>query len=303
MDPALPQPPSTAPALPSGVSHHSILALSIGAAALVTFIVQLSFGVQVPVVILAINLGLAAGAYGVLVLHDPWIRDAGDVGILQFMGFVAIALLGRVWLGQTAQGFAILLEYSLSLAALAIATACILLRIFCTRFSPRRAALANAGLGGFAFCLLVVVLLANSTTRQSANLALLGLTCIIVPCLLGLQWWFARRLPWAPAKVWASSVALAIAGTQLFDGVLTYLAVEDPFGIAPDGYEEQIPVSRFILDRFGIGFPIAKWALGIIVASILARADFGLATHRVVLYLAILAAGMGPGLYTAAQLF
>ncbi len=283
--------------------QHALLAISVGAAAVVAVIVQFAIGVHQPVVILAINLGLAAGAYGLLLFLDPRLREAGDVGILQFMGFIAITLLGRVWLGQTAQGFAILFEYSLSLGALAVATTAALFRILCMRSSPRNAALMNTGLGATAFTLLVVGLLATSPTRHEANLILLGVTCIIVPCLLGIQWLVARRVRWEPAKLWATPVALALAGTQLFDGVLTYLAVRDPLGIAPAGYEEQIPLSRFILDGFGIGFPIAKWGIGLVVALILARAHFRLATHRVALYLALLAAGMGPGLYTAAQLF
>lgn len=306
MDPLSPQPESADPtsAVPtSSVPQHARLALSVGAAAVAAVSIQFLLGVHQPIVILAINLGLAVGAYGVLLLVHTRLREAGDVGILQFMGFIAITLLGRVWLGQAAQGLAILFEYSLSLGALAVATAALLFRILCARWSPRNAALTNSLIGASAFALLVIALLTTSQTRQEANLILLGVTCVIVPGLLGIQWLLAPRIPWKSAKLWATPVALALAGTQLFDGVLTYLAVRDPLGIAPAGYEEQIPLSRFILEWFGIGFPIAKWAIGLVVAVILARARFRLTTHRVVLYLAVLAAGMGPGLYTAAQLF
>lgn len=287
----------------SDLKTRATLALSLAAAAVVAFFAQLALGVQQPFIILAINIGLAAGAYGMLLLLEPRLRETDEVGILQFVGFLAIALLGRVWLGQTAQGFAILFEYSLALGALAIAVACAMFQGFCMRLAPRRAALTNSMVGGLAFTVLAVAFIATSPTTAGTNLTLLGLTCIIVPFLLLVQWWVARRVTWTPAKSWATPVALALSATQLFDGVLTYLVLGDPFGIAPDGYEEQIPVSRFILERFGIGFPIAKWALALFVASILARARFTLATNRVAIHLAVLAAGMGPGLFTASQLF
>lgn len=63
----------------------------------------------------------------------------------------------------------------------------------------------------------------------------------------------------------ARAPALIVAGVHLFDGLVAYLAVNDPFGLAPQVFSEQTPFSAFLLATVGLGYPLAKWGLGVAI--------------------------------------
>ncbi|HET6399032.1 MAG TPA: hypothetical protein VFH47_05710, partial [Candidatus Thermoplasmatota archaeon] len=80
--------------------------------------------------------------------------------------------------------------------------------------------------------------------------------------LLGLQ--SLARLAQAPrVQALGSPAALAVAATQLLDGVVSYLAVRNPFGWLEEPHREQVRVSAILLEQTGPGFVLAKWGLAL----------------------------------------
>lgn len=100
--------------------------------------------------------------------------------------------------------------------------------------------------------------------RPLGSLAIGALALAGTGAALTAQVLAAGRLggPWSAL---ARAPALLVAGVHLFDGLVAYLAVSDPFGLAPRVFSEQTPFSAFLLTTVGLGYPLAKWGLGVAI--------------------------------------
>lgn len=169
----------------------------------------------------------------------------------------------------------------------------------------QQGSLAAGVVGGAGAVALLSGAISTSPDLTGEGLFLFGLTAAIVAACLGLQWGLVR---WGPLRNhgWlASGPALAVAGTQLFDGVVTYLAVVDPLGLAPSAFQENILLSHFILTTTKVGYPILKWALAIMIAYALDAREHEPRTStisRLAVYLTLVVVGMGPALFSGTQL-
>lgn len=272
-----------------------------GAVALVLAALFLPFFTSVPYGGILLNAALAWGAYSFLVHRDALLHQAGDAGIAAFLGYLGLPFLTRMVAHQVGFRLPLVLEFTIAFTVLAIAFAVGVLQALSLVVSPPRSAQITGVVGAAGFAALGAVAIATSPTRTVGGLALVGLTALLVPALLVLQWMVARRLP-PRMRVWARGPALAVAATQLFDGIVTYLAVVDPLGLAPGEFHEQVPLSDLILRATGVGYPILKWALALAIGYALENHGWKSASKRIAFYLVLLAIGLGPALYSGSQL-
>lgn len=129
------------------------------------------------------------------------------------------------------------------------------------RLGPGPWQVATAGL------LIVAVLVVLGLDRRPPPPGGLAIGAIAVAgtgVALGVQVLVAARLQGAWSAL-ARAPGLIVAGVHLFDGLVAYLAVSDPLSLAPRGFTEQTPLSAFLLATVGLGYPLAKWGLGVAV--------------------------------------
>lgn len=99
----------------------------------------------------------------------------------------------------------------------------------------------------------------------------------------------------------ARAPALIVAGVHLFDGLVAYLAVSDPFGLAPRAFSEQTPFSAFLLATVGVGYPLAKWGLGVAITylfDVRGPEDGHSMVTRWGAYMFTILLGLYPGLFS-----
>lgn len=104
--------------------------------------------------------------------------------------------------------------------------------------------------------------------------------------------------PWSAL---ARAPALIVAGVHLSDGLVAYLAVSDPFGLAPRAFSEQTPFSAFLLATVGLGYPLAKWGLGVAIAylfDVRGPEDGHSMVTRWGAYMFTILLGLYPGLFS-----
>ncbi len=126
---------------------------------------------------------------------------------------------------------------------------------------------------------------------------------VVLACLVA-QAVSSRMISGEAWRAWGSAPALVVAGSQLVDGVVSYLAVANPLGVLAGGFEEAVPLSAFLIDHAGPGFALVKWgvALGFVYALDVAggaRESGGVA--RLGAYLLVALLGVVPSVFSSTQ--
>lgn len=283
--------------------------LMAGVLALATAWFALPTLVGIPFGGLALNLALAWGAYTVVELgihrrpapHTWWVPALAPwlaAPMLLRMHLLAMGEDLPAWVAVT---------WTLEAMSIALGTATVVAyRHLMDDLAPTKAALACSGAIGF--LLSAVFLLLHVTMPEPVRggaLAIFALTLLVVGGAVAAQHLLLRSNSRPGWRAVAGGAALAVTASQLLDGVVTYLAVIDPFHLLAEPMTEQVALSAWLLETTGIGYPIAKWALAIAIAFILER-DWRGSTEptprRTGIYLALIFLGLGPALYSAASL-
>lgn len=285
--------------------------LAWGGVALAATLVALPIIGAFPFGILALDGLLAWGFLSLLRLTIGRIDAAATNGlIVALTPWLAVAFLGRLLAAR--QGFLLplFLRYTILLEAGVLAFALGIYSVMRRRRMAARARTAKltAGWAGAAVVAILLAVIVFTSTRLTAQgSALLGATLLLVATAVGLQWATGRWLGSERSLVLATGPALVLAAAQLLDGVVTYLAVRDPLGIAPGEFHEEVALSALLLEYSGVGFPLLKWLLALVVAYTIDRPR---PTHlqmapakRLGFYLLITYLGLGPGLYSSSRLF
>ena len=283
--------------------------LMAGVLALATAWFALSTVARIPLGGLLLNLALAWGAYTVVELgihrrpapHTWWVPALAPwlaAPMLLRMHLLAMDETLPAWVAVT---------WTLEAMSVALGTATVVAyRHLMDDLAPTKAALACSGAIGI--LLSGVFLLLHVTMPEPVRggaLAILALTLLVVAGTVAAQHLLLRSNPRPGRRAVAGGAALAVTASQLLDGVVTYLAVIDPFHLLDEPMTEQVALSAWLLETTGIGYPIAKWALALTIAFLLER-DWR-SVHeptikRAGIYLALIFVGLGPALYSTASL-
>lgn len=280
-----------------------------GVAALATAWFALPLVLRVPFGGLALNLALAYGAYTVIAVaihiqpakHSWWVPALAPwlaAPMLLRMHLLAAGEIVPLWVATTWTLEAI----SIAFGALVVLAYSHLLHDLATT----RAALVTGGALGVGLSAVFVLLHVTMPTPADPEAVILfALAVTIVAVALVAQHFVFRG---RKDRRWASlagGAALAVTASQLLDGFVTYLAVVDPLDILARDMHEQMPVSAFLLEATGIGYPVVKWGLALALAFMLER-SWANSTEptlkRTGIYLALIFVGLGPALYSSASL-
>ncbi|MHB1260213.1 MAG: DUF63 family protein [Thermoplasmatota archaeon] len=280
-----------------------------GVVALATAWFALPWVLQVPLAGLALNLALGYGAYTVIAVaihvrpakHAWWVPALAPwlaAPMLLRMHLFAAGEILPLWVATTWTLEAI----SLSFGAVVVLAYCHLLDDLATT----KAALISGGMVGFGLSMVFTLLhIAMPTRAATGSLAIFGLAIVTVVAALTVQHFALRSAKHPRWRALAGGAALAVAASQLLDGVVTYLAVVDPFDMLTREMHEQVALSAFLLEATGIGYPIVKWILALALALMLERAwakSPESLLRRTGIYLALIFVGLGPALYSTASL-
>jgi uncharacterized membrane protein len=159
---------------------------------------------------------------------------------------------------------------------------------------PVRLRVALVGLPGLA---LLAALLAFLGQGSGPGAARTFWAAAAAAALCALAFWLVAR---------ALRPGLAVAGTAMvlaqgLDGLLTYLAVANPFEWLPEASTERVVVSRLLLDKVPLAYPALKLALPSALALGLDR--WPMSPHlRVWVVLVVCYAGLSPAMFSAAHL-
>lgn len=285
------------------VARKDLLGLLAGATAALAAVSALPSVARIPAGILLLDVGAVWGAYATLcLLHRRGVRMDGQ-WVAALAPWLAATILVRrlvprwgIALPAWVQGTAVWPVAVLLSAALVLATL-----QGRTRMNAARWTTGIAGLGAS------VGLLAAHASRSGAGpeYVLLGLAGTIVGLALIVQSAAAKSASSPRLRTLAGPAALAVTASQLVDGVVTYLAVNDPLGLAPAGLREQMPLSAWLLETTGIGYPLVKWTLAVALSYGLAAgapAQGTGAPRGVGTFLLVAMLGLGPGLWSASNL-
>lgn len=280
------------------------LPLALGALALAAVIVDLPAVARVPFGVLAADVAMAWGILALLRTAGGLgqLRDAPILALAPFLGIPAVAVRLRhalggglpAWVEGTLAPHAILL-------ALAIGAMTLPRGVRGARDARDRAIVVGAA-GGLALASLLAAFALARPPGRGPVLVLATALCLLAAALV-VQW---RVAAWRPALArFGTSAALAVAASQLLDGLVTYLSVIDPLDLLETTLREQVRLSALILDATGVGYPIAKWGLALVIVHAVDGARgtrHGDAASRIGLYLLVIFLGLGPGLYSSMQL-
>lgn len=256
---------------------------------------------------------LAAGmAWGVLsLLRLAATRDArivDDALVAALAPYLGVPVLARLLAHRTGEHLPAWAEATVAPHVLLVAAALgLVVALRATRWgaSSVAPAVVVGGLGVAALALLLVAhaRLPPAAPLQSALLVTFAVGAVAVTLLV--QWTTARRALVGRFAVFGSAAALAAAASQLLDGIVTYLAVVDPLGLAARPLREQVPLSALLLETTGIGYPIVKWGIALLVVYALDVSAAGRggtdASSRALMYLVVVLVGLGPGLFSTVQ--
>lgn len=280
-----------------------------GVLALATAWFGLPWAMQVPLGGLALNVALAYGAYTVIAIalhvrpatHAWWVPALAPwlaAPMLLRMHFLAAGEALPFWVVTTWA----LEALSLCFGAMVVLAYCHLLDDLATT----KAALISAGvLGSVLSTVFVLLHLTMPSPAATGSVAVFGLTIVIVVAALVVQHFALNSSKDARWRSLAGGAALAVAASQLWDGVVTYLAVVDPLELLARELHEQMPLSAFLLEATGIGYPILKWALALGLALVLERVwvkSPESLPRRTGIYLGLIFVGLGPAIYSTANL-
>ncbi len=243
------------------------LSLAAGGTGLLAAIVALESVVRLPLGPVWLHLALAAGLAGLAdTIHRRTRTRANDAWIAACTPPLAIPLLATTLLGASGlDPWPAWISYGLVAEATLVALALAAigwggLRGGPGRWGPGPWQVAMVGTGIVAVLLVLVI----AQGRPPGGLAIGAIALAATVLALGAQALAAARLDGAWSAL-TRAPGLIVAGVHLFDGLVAYLAVRDPLGLAPRGFTEQTPLSAFLLATVGLGYPLAKWGLGVAV--------------------------------------
>lgn len=258
-----------------------------------------------------LSAGIAAGVLALASLILRTIGLAPDDGVIgALLGFLAWPVLARRTLDLVDVHLSPVLSQGLLLEGSAVAGGLVLLWMFAATRPGHRGgwwdpvhsvgAIAWGGAAG-AF---VLVLAKTGTPDPGASTVLAVAAATILVALL-VQRGLARRSSERQLAALGSAPALVVAGAQLLDGVVSYLAVNDPLGVLETTFQEEVVLSAALLEATGPGYPLTKWAIALVFAYHMdgyeAHTD-GTSVSRLGAYLLVTLLGLGPGLFSTTQL-
>lgn len=259
-------------------------------------------------VVTLLSVGLAAGTMGAAARLLRWgglaITDGLIAGAAGYLGWPVLARrLSRVT--------AIEVPAALSMGLL-LEVASVLVGLFLVatlgrwRPDPTSGAgpVATMGIVGWGGSLAALAAFASTTGEPSQGVAVvLGLTGATVAAALAAQRLVAVRVGGPRLAAFGTAPALVVAGAQLLDGMVSYLAVVDPLEVLAGRFQEQVAVSATLLDTTGLGYPLAKWGIALAFVTFLdgdrTLSRSGIA--RLGAYLVVALLGLGPGLFSTTQ--
>lgn len=260
--------------------------------------------------VVILSIGLAAGALALasLVLRAVGLEpDDGVIGAL--LGFLAWPVLARRLLDILGLGLPPVLGQGLLLETCALAGGVCLLWILAAPRPGRRGGSWDPvrSLGAIAWGTSAgafVLVLARAGAPGPGTWTVLALTAGAVAVGLTVQRVLADRSGDERLAVLGSAPALVVAGAQLLDGVVSYLAVNDPLGLLATTYQEEVVLSAALLEATGPGYPAAKWAIALLFTWSMDSYTPGEASSisRLAAYALVTLLGLGPGLFSTTQL-
>ncbi len=280
-----------------------------GVVALATAWFALPWVLQVPLAGLALNLALAYGTYTVIAVavHVRPAKHAWWVPALA--PWLAASMLLRMHLFAAGEVLPLWVATTWTLEAISLAFGALVVLAYghlLDDLATTKAALISGGMLGMGLNVVFVLLhVAMPSRAATGSLAVFGLALVTVVAALIVQHFAFRSAKHPRWRALAGGAALAVAASQLLDGVVTYLAVVDPFDMLAREMHEQIALSAFLLETTGVGYPIVKWALALGLALVLERAwakSPESLPRRTGTYLGLIFVGLGPALYSTASL-
>ena len=280
-----------------------------GVIALATAWFALPWVLQVPFGGLALNLGIAYGAYTVIAVaihvrpaqHTWWVPALAP--------WLAAPMLLRMHLFAAGEVLPLWIATTWTLEGIALAFGAMVVlayRHLLDDLATTKAALIAGGILGLALNVVFIVLHVTMPSPAAPDsLAVFSLALVTVVAAVCVQHFALRTAKQARWKSLAGGAALAVAASQLLDGVVTYLAVVDPFDLLAREMHEQVALSAFLLETTGVGYPVVKWILALGLALMLERAwakSPESLPRRTGTYLALIFVGLGPALYSTASL-
>lgn len=272
-----------------------------GAAALALALAAAPLLGRVPLAPLLVTVGMAWGLLALARSLPPG-RDGESDGLAVALApFLAAGVLVRLWQGDPGSSMTVALRETALAEALGVLAGLVLLAVL-SRGAPSPVT-GTTVLGWSLASAILVGHLARASPVAGGARAILVLTAVIVAAVLLVQWALARRATRPVVRALASPAALTLAGAQLLDGVVSYLAVADPFGLLTNNLSEGVAVSALLISWGGPLFPVVKWALAAGVILALARdgeKEKGLGpVDRAAILLLVAFLGLGPGLFSA----
>lgn len=157
------------------------------------------------------------------------------------------------------------------------------------------------GWGGLVAMAVALVVLVGPLERGTA--LVLAITVAVVGLGLAIQRVVAGRGSRRAVVAMGTLPALVVAGAQLLDGVVSYLAVVDPLDLVAGRFQEEVLVSAKLLEVAGPGYPLAKWIVALAFVYFLEEEQVPGTTGvpRLAAYLVVTLLGLGPGLFSATQ--
>lgn len=285
--------------------------LAVGIASVALAVVALPLVARVPFGLLAVSGGMAWGLFCALRAASAKLHVApGDGWLLALGSFLPLPFLVRFLAAQSGVLLPAPLRATWLLEVAALGAALGLLAALhrarrAAGGGPRAAVLAVAAVGAGLSGLLLLLATAASAPPRPGALTIWGATGALVAAALVVQWAVARRFRGTRLERFGSAAALLLAATQLLDGIVSYLSVEDPLGVLTVDFAEQVPLSAWLLETTGPGYAAAKWLVALSVVYFVdgkpwpARPE---PTGRLGFYLFVALLGLGPGLFSASRL-
>lgn len=285
------------------------LGLAAGVGAALLALAALPAVARVPFGLLVLDVAMAWGLVSLMRLASDSLGVPVDGWLLAFGAFLPVPFLVRF--GAARHDFLLpaVLRHTWLLEVLVLGVALGLLvashRAPSHRLLPAGPArLVALGGASLAFALLALALLPAPAPPRSA-LIIWGATALAGCLALLAQRFAAVRRRGQRFEVFGSAAALFLAGTQLLDGVVSYLSVRDPLGVLDVAFSEQVAVSAWLIENTGPGYVVVKWSLALVIVYVIdgkpwpARPD---PMTRLATYLFTAFIGLGPGLFSATRL-
>lgn len=291
---------------PLGGPARDLAGLAAAVAAVAVLVAAPGIVSRLPLGGLALNAALAWGVVAVLsLLDDRGALPKPDVLVPALVPYLVLPTLAHrlVAAGEAPA----ILAHSFLVAAVGVTVATLVASSLNARarewLGPLDGTRAVGGVGVvLAAGLAARIATPLSAIRPGTGWILLAAGSVLCIVLVGQRWVCGGSLG-EGCRAFATGSALAVTGGQLADGVVSYLAVRDPFGFLGQTFTEEVPLSAFVLETAGPLYPLGKWALAILIVWVVdARGQPPSQVARVAVYLLAILLGAGPATFSATQL-